>query len=189
MPTYTNNTPQATQTIASTQPLILDNFAYLDTSIGTEHNFDITDPTKTYHKQASMPNRADPGALPAGTNGMYYVGAGLPKYFGAQVNFISLGTGGIMRSFSNNITVNAGATGAIVPAINGDFGGMIYVVRDDLKSIMSNFYQQGANKVIDPIYTNSSNTFVIWNGTVLSINNTSSNNHTYHYFGWFIPVV
>ncbi len=79
--TYTNNVPQATQTIAFTQPLIQSNFSFLENSIGQEHNFDSTDATKTYHKQASMPNRADPVGLPAATNGMFYVSSGLPKFY------------------------------------------------------------------------------------------------------------
>lgn len=80
---YDNNVPQETQTIAQTQPIILANFAYLQSSIGQEHNFDITDATQTYHLQASMPNQADPGALPASTDGLYYVNGGDPKYYNA----------------------------------------------------------------------------------------------------------
>lgn len=90
---YTNNVPQGNQTFAFTQPFILNNFAYLQTSIGKEHNFDVSDPTQTYHLQASMPDQSDPTVLPDDTNGMYYVGAGLPKYFdGTTPYFIQLST-------------------------------------------------------------------------------------------------
>lgn len=74
MTVYTNNVPQKNQTIAQTTDPIRNNFAFLDDAIDQEHNFDITDPTKTYHKQAAMPDIGSaPVAVPAGTNGMYYV--------------------------------------------------------------------------------------------------------------------
>lgn len=86
MSVYDDNVPQATQTIAQTQPIINENFVFIKGAIGQEHNFDDADDTNTYHLQASMPNMADPVALPAGTNGMYYVSGGLPKYYnGTQV--------------------------------------------------------------------------------------------------------
>ena len=91
---YTNNVPQANQQIAATQKPILDNFAFLPLAIGQEHNFDSTYPEKTYHLQASMPNLADPAPaspLPAGTDGMYYVNNGFPKFYdGANPRFIQL---------------------------------------------------------------------------------------------------
>ena len=60
--TYTNNTPQATQKVADTQPLILQNFAYLQNVIGKEHNFTATDTTALAgtHKFVNMPNGAAP---------------------------------------------------------------------------------------------------------------------------------
>lgn len=79
--TYTPNTPQGNQTVAATQSPILNNFTFLDNAINQEHNFDVSDATKTYHKQASMPNRAHPVALPAGTNGMHYVNGGQARYY------------------------------------------------------------------------------------------------------------
>lgn len=73
---YTANVPQANQQISATQAPILGNFQFLSTGIGTEHNFNAAGSgSDMYHKQASMPNRSggDPVALPAGTNGMWYV--------------------------------------------------------------------------------------------------------------------
>lgn len=85
--TYTNNTPQSTQTIAFTQPLIFNNFAFIENSIRQEHNFDSTDATLTYHLKASMPNQALSPALPAGTNGVYFVNSGAAYFYDATNNW------------------------------------------------------------------------------------------------------
>lgn len=120
---YDNNVPQATQTIAQTQPIINENFAFLDDAIDQEHNFDVTDATKTYHKQASMPNQADPVALPAGTDGMYYVNGGLPKFYnGTAYSLI-----GNVQVTTGSANVSAGATVNILGA--GDFMGLVSVFR------------------------------------------------------------
>lgn len=90
---YTNNVPQGSQQIATTQPIIQANFGFLQSGIGIEHNFAPGGSgSDMYHLQASMPNRAggDPIALPAGTNGMYYVRGGLPKFYNTIANFIQL---------------------------------------------------------------------------------------------------
>ena len=89
---YTNNVPQGNQQIATTQPLIQANFGFLESAIDQEHNFDASDPTLTYHLQASMPNLSggDPSMLPAGTNGLYYVLGGVPKFYNTSANFIQL---------------------------------------------------------------------------------------------------
>jgi hypothetical protein len=89
---YTPSVPQATQTIALTQPLIEANFQFIDAAVDVEHNFDNSDATLTYHKKASMPNQADPGSLPTGTNGQYYVSGGVPKFYNTSANFIQLTT-------------------------------------------------------------------------------------------------
>lgn len=87
---YTNNVPQGNQQIATTQPIIQANFGYLQTAINQEHNFDTSDASKTYHLKASMPNQADPGSLPTGTNGQYYVSGGVPKFYNSSAQFIQL---------------------------------------------------------------------------------------------------
>lgn len=126
MPTYTFNVPQANQQIAATQGPILENFTYLQTSIGTEHNFDVTDPAKTYHLQASMPNRAlDPAALPAGTNGMYYIKGGVPKYYDATtVSFIDFWTNISTGTFSSGSGGNVTILGSIPSTVNM---GLVYI--------------------------------------------------------------
>jgi hypothetical protein len=91
--TYTNNVPQANQKISTTQPIIEANFVYLQNAIGQEHNFpaNATNAEATYHLQASMPGQVDPGALPAGTNGIYYVdqsSPALPKFYNGTANFL-----------------------------------------------------------------------------------------------------
>jgi len=113
MSTYDNNVPLGNQTIAFTTDLIRGNFAFLNSSIGQEHNFDVTDPAKTYHLQASMPNQADPGALPTGTNGIYYVSGGVPKFYSSVAQYIqtSLGAQG---SLSGTVSLNSGGFTNIV---------------------------------------------------------------------------
>lgn len=80
---YTQNVPQANQQIATTQPIIEANFQFMQTGVGQEHNFNPAGSgSDMYHTQASMPNKlVDPVALPMGTNGMYYVKGGVPKFY------------------------------------------------------------------------------------------------------------
>ncbi len=93
---YTNNVPQANQQIAATQGPINANFDYIQKAVGQEHNFlsNDTDPTHTYHLQASMPNRADPGSLPPGTKGMFYVNGGEAKFYNSSGAISRLSEGG-----------------------------------------------------------------------------------------------
>jgi len=71
---YTQNVPQATQRISTTQPIIEANFQFLQTALGEEHNFNAGGTgSDMYHLQASMPNLGGAPALPSGTDGMYYV--------------------------------------------------------------------------------------------------------------------
>lgn len=109
---YTNNVPQGNQQIATTQPIIQANFGFLATSIGQEHNFNASgDGTDTYHKFVSMPNRADPSSLPAGTNGQYYVSGGVAKYYNGTNSFIlNQYTGFLTGSFVIN------SSGAVIIA-------------------------------------------------------------------------
>ena len=119
---YTNNVPQKNETIASTTDRIRNNFAFLETSIGAEHNFNaLGTGADTYHNQASMPNQVTPGALPAGTNGMFYVNNGVPKFFDGATDFniqiaptqqfIAFGTVNLTTSNTNIITLPAFSSG------------------------------------------------------------------------------
>lgn len=106
---YTSTVPQANQTIASSQVPILNNFGFIATGLSVDHNFNATGTgTDLYHDQCQMPNQADPSALVGGTNGMYYVSGGLPKYYNGTAYFIqispSTGTSQNILSGTVNLT-------------------------------------------------------------------------------------
>jgi hypothetical protein len=135
---YTDNVPQANQQIAATQPLIQANFGFLETGIGTEHNFnDSGSGSDMYHLQASMPNQSDPGSLPAGTNGLYYVSGGLPKYYngtayflqtGALAQTVLTGTVALTTSAANVVTIPANSVGQYYLLPPTGIGGVAYAV-------------------------------------------------------------
>jgi len=121
---YTSNVPQANQQIAATQVPILSNFGFLATGIGTEHNFNASGSgSDMWHLRASMPNQADPVALPGTTNGMYYVGSDSPKFYdGATAYFLNIsvapqssitGTKSIGQSFVTIATLPANSVGQV----------------------------------------------------------------------------
>jgi hypothetical protein len=74
--TYTPNVPQATQTIAFTQPLIQANFTYVDTAMKVDHSWQgsfIGTEAAGSHKRLDMPNQpVDIVALPVGINAVVY---------------------------------------------------------------------------------------------------------------------
>lgn len=125
---YTSTVPQGNQQIATTQPLIQGNFGFLATGIGVDHNFNASGSgTDMYHLQASMPNKADPLANIAGTNGQYYIGGGQPKFYNATqvggfvlppcnayIQFNGSGSSGPLNAGGNSIrasfNINAGAS-------------------------------------------------------------------------------
>lgn len=112
---YTSNVPQANQAIATTQPIIQANFGFLAASIGQEHNFNASGSgTDTYHKFCSMPNRGggDPVAVPAGTNGQFYVLNSTAKFYNAtQVG------GNLLAAVNMQINFNgSGSTGTALNA-------------------------------------------------------------------------
>lgn len=189
---YTNNVPQGNQQIATTQPIIQANFDYIQKAVGQEHNFvaNDTDPTHTYHLQASMPNRADPVGLPVGTNGMYYFSAGLPKVFisGLGAQFLSFGAT-TSQVFNGTLTIAGTTTTNISPTINGTISGIILTYRDDGKYSFDTFVQNAAvtgSPITNSINSDSANApFAVWNGTSLAIHNGTSSSHTFHFIGWF----
>lgn len=122
---YTSNVPQANQAIATTQPIIQANFGFLAASIGQEHNFNASGSgTDTYHKFCSMPNRGggDPVAVPAGTNGQFYVLNSTAKFYNAtQVGGNLLGAVNMQINFSGtgaNGNLNAGLGNTIRGSFN-----------------------------------------------------------------------
>lgn len=94
---YNNNVPQGNQTIASTTDPIRNNFAFIQSAVGQEHNFDPTDPTQTYHTIASMPDFGSTPALPANTNGVYYVNSGEARFVNNSGNVSKL-TGALVSA-------------------------------------------------------------------------------------------
>lgn len=86
---YTNNVPQGNQTIASTTDPIRNNFAFIETDLQAEHQFNgnVVGVQEGSHLKASMPNRALSPALPTGTNGIYFVSSSLAYYYDGTTNW------------------------------------------------------------------------------------------------------
>lgn len=191
MTAYTNNTPQAGQTISETQPLILDNFGFLDTAIGTEHNFDVSDPAATYHLQASMPNISpEPAALPAGTDGIFYVFGGQPKFYDGTTNYnLSLGNGGPLRGVWDSILINVSASSNIL--VTGNVSGTINIFRSDGEWTMFTFFRNTNSNTFSQRLTSSgsggNNIALSWNSGTLRITNNGSNNYTFNYSAIYFP--
>lgn len=101
---YTNNTPQATQTIAFTQPLIEDNFGYIAAEQRVNHTWTdnsgsnaIAGEADGSHQELNMPNQlADiTGALPTGIAAiMYAKGGNLYTWNGAKRPVSGISTSG-----------------------------------------------------------------------------------------------
>lgn len=86
---YTNNVPQATQTIAATQPLIQANFGYIDTAMKVNHTFNgnaIGTEAVGSHQKVAFPNQgSDIVALPVGISAVQYaIGGNLYTWNGAK---------------------------------------------------------------------------------------------------------
>ena len=199
---YTNNVPQGNQQIAATQPLIQENFGFLPMAIGQEHNFNASGTgTDTYHLKASMPNLVggDPIALPAGTNGMYYVLGGLPKFYNTS-GAVSIATGAVASfvPFNGSFTILNNTTQNI-PGITGNVGGFISGYRSDqidTTNVTSVFFQNSTlspdpTNTIVPLASNGGGLSIIylWNGTNLAIRNQSGSTRTVKFFGWYYPTV
>lgn len=82
MSQYTNNTPQGSQQIATTQPLLLGNTAYVQDVVGKDHNFSLnsTNPTDGYHTIAHFVTQgADPTAISGVMQAYTVVDSGQPQ--------------------------------------------------------------------------------------------------------------
>jgi hypothetical protein len=131
---YVNNTPQANQTISFTQPILEANCNYLQTAIGTEHNFDTATPGNMYHLQASMPNRFTPVSLPTGTQGMYYVRAGIGRFFDGTNEY----TTSVWQTLKGTFTsANSSAEFTIVAALPSNSFGFISIYRSSAPILCS----------------------------------------------------
>lgn len=125
---YTNNVPQGNQRIATTQPIIQANFSFVQNSVGTEHNFNAAGTgTDTYHLKTSMPNRALSPALPAGTNGVYFVNSNNARYYDGTNNwFLNVWTNVLTGNFTS---ANSSAHFSVVGGIPNNTFGVVYFYR------------------------------------------------------------
>ncbi len=127
--TYTPNTPLANQTFAATQDPIQKNFAYIQTQQQAEHTFNgNTTAAIGTHLQCSMTAQASPSALPAGTDGMYYVRTSSPPaagFYDGTNNF----TMNLWNAFSSGTFVTAGTSGGttLVATIPANRFGIMYI--------------------------------------------------------------
>ncbi len=112
---YTTNVPQANQQISATQGPIEANFQFINTDLQVDHVFNGNNPPQPEgtHLQCQMANRADPGALPANLNGIYYVKGGVPKYYNGTASFIQL-TPLIQQVITGTVNLNSGGPTAVV---------------------------------------------------------------------------
>ena len=119
--TYTPNTPQATDTIAFTQPLIQSNFNYIENAVERDHAWQgniIGTEEPGRHQQVSFPNQGtDIAALPAGISSVAYaIGGNLFAYNGSKQPVSGItGTGSltITTSFQNVLVLPANSIGMI----------------------------------------------------------------------------
>lgn len=165
---YTNNIPQANQQIAITQGPIQNNFDYIQKAVGQEHNFvaNDTDPTHTYHLQASMPNQVDPIALPASTAGIYYVSSGKPKFYNTAVNFLVNSTCDSYFASGGPISVN-GVSITSFYTVPDNSAGSIWLIRTGSSDTYFVGNYIASNGVVVPLVSNRSRINVVASGTNL----------------------
>lgn len=155
---YTPDVPQGNQTIASTTDLIRNNFEFLQAQQQQEHVFNGDPPNlpgaiNGIHLRASMPNQADPITLPTGSNGMYYVSGGQPKFYNGAPSIISTGT---IRSGprSGIIPISNSFVNMFTPADNSCGTYFIYKLTDlscyGMGSYLCNNAQMVIHQFIDP---------------------------------------
>lgn len=189
--TYTSNVPQPNQTVAGSRPQIQNNFGYIDTVMKVDHQFNNGFATLGTHKQCSMADQATP-AVPAGTNGVYYVKGSFP-YFTNGTSDFQLGNPSISAfvPFNGAIVVGAGLIVPIVPTVSGNVGGNItFWTGAGTTSSTYNFWILGAaatqNRYINP---STAEVILVNNAGVMSFRNVTATPFTVHYFGWYYPTV
>lgn len=122
---YNNNVPLINQTIAASQPIINNNFMFIQSDLQVEHQFNgnVAGQLEGTHLKASMPNMAlFSGALPAGCNGSYYVSSGNSFFYDGTRNWQLNGFQGVLlganwnatSSYTNIIAVPAHTLGIIL---------------------------------------------------------------------------
>lgn len=175
---YTNNVPQGSQQIASTQAPIEANFNFLQQAIGQEHNFamNATDPTATYHLQASMPLKVtDPVALPIGTNGIYYVGSdGGPKYFNAFGAFKIQTAGVFQLSQAGTVNLTTSYTNVVTIPVNSVGQYFLFLPGTGVAGAYGQFFTGTALANISDLTSTSPNTTLNVSGLILQAKTDSS---------------
>lgn len=139
---YTNNVPQGNQTIAQTTDPIRNNFAFIETDLQVEHQFNgnVVGLAEGVHLKASMPNRALSPALPANTNGIYFVSSGLAYFYDGTNNyrlnpFQEVLTGSYTATsssiFNTIVAVPANVQGIIIMTYDGKPAGQMGLFHTD----------------------------------------------------------
>lgn len=157
---YTNNTPQANQQIASTQGPILANFQFIQSSIGQEHNFNASDPTQTYHLKASMPNIALSPAIPGGCNGVFFVSNNSPYFYDGTTNF-QLNTQ--QAALTGSFTTPGNNSSFVITTVPANTFGQVFVYKNNGLLAQSGQYVSDTNKAYA-----FSNAVVLDSNTVIS---------------------
>lgn len=184
---YTPNVPQGNQQIASTQPLIQQNFGFIQTDARVEHIFNgNTGPlavpqAEGTHIQVSMPNQNLKGAgtLPSGTNGQIYVSSGQLIYNN------NVGDFNVIQNLQRNGSVVIGpspASATILPA--GSYMGIVSVFRtSDNAYQFIQFWLNGATLVTNNMASGGTSaiTLVLDGSNNLNLRNGSGSGNTFKY--------
>jgi hypothetical protein len=183
--TLYSDVPQANQQIASTQQPIEDNFLFLQTAIAVDHGFVTTDPTQTFHKQATMPNQGlMSGSLPVGTAGRYYVFNGAPYFYnGLNYNLITQ-PGGPPFIKQGAVNLANGASAIILPFSSSGYLGSLFVIQQTSPSTFGQTFSfeitssgSGSTLIINPPANTSPNFTLSLDGSKNLII-TSTNSYT-----------
>lgn len=108
---YTNNVPQANQTIAATQAPILGNFSYIDTAMKIDHAWngnEINSQAPGTHQKVSFPNQASDitGALPTGISSiMYAIGGNIFAWNGQKCPVSGVAISGTVTITTSESTI------------------------------------------------------------------------------------
>lgn len=185
--TYTANTPQATQIIAATQPLIQGNFSYLDTALKVNHTFNgngIGVEAAGSHKRLDFPNQgSDIVALPAGIAAVQYcIGGNLYTWNGAKrpVSGVAAVTTLVFPGTFTIVTLPADCTGYLISlsALS-----VVYQVSfDTISGVGRVALPVGNNGTASPVVIN--NPSFSFSGLNLQAATASSVTRTFKYIYW-----
>ncbi len=184
MPLYFANIPQATDKVATSQPQLLTNFSYINSTLSFDHawegSFVSTEPAGS-HDQVSMPNRvaALSGPLPAAVAArMYCFNGNIFSWDGTSTHPVS-GTVVYISPITLNTTYQTILT---LPATPGDLTGIIMVSIGATSDSGSNvcgcysFFRRGSGGIAVPATPSIDSTNLT--GTASKIYFDSSSNTT-----------